>query len=72
MPMVLEKRGAGGVRKWPSAGRVAGDWAKMRVLQWFHGVRPHQVLVDCELVGSQVDFCGFLSYCRGESKTGML
>ena len=42
MPVVLEKRGAG--RKWPSAGRVAGDWAEMRVLQWFRGVCPHGFL----------------------------
>ena len=24
--------------------QLRGDWAEMRVLQWFHGVRPHQVL----------------------------
>ena len=28
-------------RKWPPAGTVAGDRAKMRVLQWFRGVRSH-------------------------------
>ena len=36
-----EKCEAGGVRKWPSAGTVAEDWAEMRVSQWFRGVRPH-------------------------------
>ena len=40
MPVVLEKRGAGGFRKWLLAGTVAEDWAEMRVLQWFRGVRP--------------------------------
>ena len=36
-----EKCEAGGVRKWPSAGTVAGGLAEMRVSQWFRGVRPH-------------------------------
>ena len=36
MPVVLEERWEG--RKCPSVGTVAGDWAEMRVLQWFHGV----------------------------------
>ena len=39
---VGEARGGKG-RKWPSAGTVAGDWAEMRILQWFHGVCPLQV-----------------------------
>ena len=30
-------------RKWPPAGTVAGDWAEMRVLQWFHGVCPQKL-----------------------------
>ena len=30
----------GGGRKWPPAGTVAGDRAKMRVLQRFRGARP--------------------------------
>ena len=38
MPEVLERCGEG--RKWPPAGTVAGDWAQMRVLQWFRGVCP--------------------------------
>ena len=40
MTVVLEMRGAGGFRKWLLAGTVAEDWAEMRVLQWFRGVRP--------------------------------
>ena len=45
MPVLLEKRGRG--RKWPAAGTVAGDWAEMRVLQWFYGVCPRQVVTEC-------------------------
>ena len=26
--------------------QLRGDWAEMRVLQWFRGVRPHQVRAD--------------------------
>ena len=33
MPVLLEKREAGGLRKWLLAGTVAVDWAEMRVLQ---------------------------------------
>ena len=42
MPVVLEEREAGGVAR-PPAGTVAGDWAEMRVLQWFHGVCPQKL-----------------------------
>ena len=45
MPVVLEKRGTEGLRKWLLAGTVAVDWAEMRVLQWFRGVCPRQVHV---------------------------
>ena len=38
-----EARGGRGC-KWPPAGTVAGDWAEMRVLQWFRGARPHSFL----------------------------
>ena len=37
-----EARG-GRVRKWPPSGTVAGgDWAEMRVLQWFRGERSQK------------------------------
>ena len=49
MPVVLEKRGE--ERKWPSDGTVAGDWAEMRVLQWFRGVCPHKVEFDMKKFG---------------------
>ena len=42
--MVLEKREAGGCASGRMLGELRGDWAEMRVLQWFRGVRPHQVL----------------------------
>ena len=42
MPGLLEKREAGGLRKWLLAGTVAVDWAEMRVLQRFRGVCPRE------------------------------
>ena len=43
MPVVLEKRGAGS-QSVCLLEQLRGDWAEMRVLQWFRGVCPHQVL----------------------------
>jgi hypothetical protein len=37
---------------------IAGDWAEMRVLQWFHGECPHQV---CQGGEGCVDFPGTAS-----------
>ena len=42
MTVVLEMRGAGGAQVaalWNSC----GDWAEMRVLQWFRGVCPQKL-----------------------------
>ena len=41
-----EARGGRGA-KCPSVGTVAGDWAEMRVLQWFRGVRPQKIGLAC-------------------------
>ena len=54
MPVLPEKREAG--RKWPSAGRVAGDWAEMRVLQWFRGVCPHGFMGTGKMTKLEADF----------------
>ena len=43
MPVLLEKREAGGGASGRLLEQLRGDWAEMRVLQWFRGVRPHQV-----------------------------
>ena len=41
MPVLLEKRGAGGVRKWPSAGTVAGGLGgNARFTKVSRGVSP--------------------------------
>ena len=40
MPVLPEKREAGGVASGRLLEQLRGDWAEMRVLQWFRGVCP--------------------------------
>ena len=44
MPVLPETREAGWVASGRLLGELRGDWAEMRVLQWFRGARPHSFL----------------------------